>query len=92
MRFRKSEVKKVWFIYFVLIGARSVLVLEAEIETNKNKLEVTVQKKITKINILGKLLGFMHLKKIQMKEQRSHSRVSVHKGKSLGQFCNTVRK
>lgn len=92
MRFRKSEVKKVWFVYSVLIGTRSVLVKEAEIETKKNKLEVSVQKKITKINTLSKLWEFTHLKKIQMKEQRLHSRVVVRTGKSLSQFCNTVRK
>lgn len=79
---------------WVLIGTRSVLVKEAERETNKNKLETTVQNKNSQNINSEQTIGIhtLHLEKIQMKEQISHSRASVHTGKSISQLCNTARK
>lgn len=79
---------------WVLIGIRSVFVKEAEREMNKNKLETTAQNKNNQNINSEKTIGIhtLHLEKIQMKEQISHSRTSVHTGKSLSQFCSTERK
>lgn len=62
-----------------------MLVKEAKREANKNKLETTVQNKNNQNINSKKTIGIhiLHLEKIQMKEQISHSRASVHIGKSL---------
>lgn len=69
---------------WVLISTGFELVKEAERETNKNKLETTVQNKNNQNINSEKTIGIhiLHLEKNQMKEQISHSRANVHIGKS----------
>lgn len=74
---------------WVLIDRRSVIVKEAERETNKNKLETASQNKNNQnINSAKTIrIHILHLEKIQMKEQISHSRANVHTGKAKANFA-----